>query len=107
MTKYVNYYQKPIKSEKERMTPHPVWRGIGLILAVVIPAISYFLVNYAIQNAGKFPWLGIPPQLVFPTLWDPMILIKFLYALLLSVVIFVVIGLVTLVLYKIAGVKTL
>jgi hypothetical protein len=107
MTKYVNYYQKPLKTEKEKMEPHPVWRGIGLILAVVIPTISYLLVNNLLQNPGSYPWLGIPPQLVIPVLWDPLILIRVLYTLLVTVVIFVVIGLVTLLLYKLAGVKAL
>lgn len=92
MTKYVSYYKKPTKSLKERLEPHPIWRGIGLVLAILIPIMAYYLVSFALANSGKFPWLSIPSELVINKLWDPFLVIKLLYTLAVVIAIFFVVA---------------
>ena len=105
MTKYVNYYQKPVKTLKERLEPHPIWRGIGLILAVVLPVMSYFIVSYLINHTNEYPWFAIPKELVFPQIWDPFVLIKVIYTLVLALLLFIVISLVTFLISGLVGIK--
>lgn len=65
-------YQRE-KKRAQRGQVHPVMRGIGCILLVLIPIIAYgtavLLVNYGITNGWPIPpnWLGTPE--VHPLLW--------------------------------------
>src|SRR5512133_3882830 len=64
MGRYTSYQKReaPIK----RRQVHPVMRGIGCILMVIVPIISYgtavLLVNYGIAKGWPIPtnWLGSP-----------------------------------------------
>jgi hypothetical protein len=56
MTKY-SKYQKPLKPRHAVM--HPIWRGIGCLMAIILPAISYIsaveLVNIGITKGWPIP----------------------------------------------------
>jgi hypothetical protein len=61
MSKYEKYRIKPMKDRRWRI--HPIWRGIGCLLLVIIPVISYsaaFLVARANYQAG---WVKIPAEM--------------------------------------------
>src|SRR5574340_1071377 len=104
MTKYVNY-KKPTRSLKERMEPHPVWRGIGLILAILIPVMAYYLVSFALENPSKYSWISIPRELVINRLWDPLVLIKLLYTVIMVLAVFIVIALFTFLINSMFGTR--
>ena len=68
MSKYTKY-QKPRKMKEKRI--HPIWRGIGCILALFLPVISYFLsielINFGLANEWPIPreilgYVHIPRQ---------------------------------------------
>jgi hypothetical protein len=68
MSKYTKY-QKPKEIEEKKV--HPIWRGIGCILAILLPVVSYFLsielVNFGLANQWPFPgelmgYVHIPRQ---------------------------------------------
>ena len=70
MGKYTTYTKAPPKPRNRGV--HPVMRGIGCIMMVVVPIIAYgsavLLVNYGISQRWAIPpgWLGritIPPLL--------------------------------------------
>jgi hypothetical protein len=53
--KYMKYERKPQKKNQEL---HPIWRGIGCLLFVIVPVLSYaitVLIIPAIQATGIFP----------------------------------------------------
>ncbi|MFN2216592.1 MAG: hypothetical protein ACK2TS_06575 [Anaerolineales bacterium] len=56
MSKY-SKYQKPEEFQERKI--HPIWRGIGCILALVLPVISYFLavelVDFGLANEWPIP----------------------------------------------------
>jgi peptidoglycan/LPS O-acetylase OafA/YrhL len=61
MGKYSKYTrQKPPRSREA----HPIWRGIGCILIVIVPLLSFagaaLLVNYGLSQGWSIPseWLG-------------------------------------------------
>ncbi len=70
-------YRKYERKEIPRKEIHPVWRGIGCNIIVLVPVISYFimvLVRPAVINTGQVPpeimgrvtfptWVGIVPIL--------------------------------------------
>lgn len=64
MGKYTTYSRQPPKPRNVGV--HPVMRGIGCIMIVVVPILAYgvsmLLVNYGISQGWPLPpnWLGIP-----------------------------------------------
>jgi hypothetical protein len=101
MGKYVKYQRKTYERRNET---HPVWRGIGCLLMVIVPLMSYAgavtLVNYGVGHGWPFPpefigyiqfpdWVWNAPVLPmlaapianYPNLWA--VLIVFLILLLL------------------------
>lgn len=63
-------YQRP--QEFKNRIIHPIWRGIGCVMGLILPIISYFLavefVKYGISNRWPIPsdllgYLHIPEQI--------------------------------------------
>jgi hypothetical protein len=70
MTKYQNYAKKasPLRSKE----PHPVWRGIGCFIMLLVPAlslgISYILIELALEQG-----IQLPPELLGRPLMPPIL----------------------------------
>jgi len=47
-------------------SPHPIWRGIGCILVVVILMMSYATADLLIQENFHQGWVVLPPYLNLP-----------------------------------------
>lgn len=70
MGRYTSYQKQ--KEKVQRNQVHPVMRGIGCILMVLVPIVSYgtavFLVNHGARSGWPIPpdWLGTPtfPQIL-------------------------------------------
>ena len=61
MTKYTQYSRRP--SEKPRpWRVHPIWRGIGCILMILIPVMSYAGAYLLVQMDKKNGWIPIPRE---------------------------------------------
>jgi hypothetical protein len=61
VSKYEKYSIKPKKERRWRI--HPIWRGIGCLMVVLIPLISY-AAAYTIARANyENGWVGIPAEL--------------------------------------------
>lgn len=56
MSKYSKYQKPPIG--QIRYT-HPIWRGIGFLLMIIVPILSYaaatLIVRYGVQHGWPFP----------------------------------------------------
>ncbi len=95
MTKH-SMFRTEFPPKPSRLPPHPIWRGIGLLMLVVLPAGSYMLANMLIENKLKYSWLIIPEDIIlrrFPK--DPYILVRLLYALIILFAVAVVLALFT------------
>ena len=68
MTDYDDYSSKPPDPYKSGEQIHPVWRGIGCILVVIIPIMAYLLSHELVEG----PLLSfIPRELIYtPNLPD-------------------------------------
>jgi uncharacterized protein YybS (DUF2232 family) len=119
MTKYTVASQR--RSRREEQTISPIWRGIGCLMFLGIPLVSYFLAVVTVQLAVSLNW-PMPYQLMgYPVM--PTLLMKSqglapvvtfieaqqnLYAILLITIIFVValgtlVSLVYSLVYRIVG----
>lgn len=80
MTKH-NMFRTELPPKPSTLPPHPIWRGIGLIMLVVLPIASYLFANMIIENRQKYNWVIIPEDILlyrYPS--DPYILVRILYA---------------------------
>jgi hypothetical protein len=74
---------------------HPIWRGIGCILIIVIPVLSFIIATILINNRATIPWFDIPQDLIVSVLKDPLIFVKIFYTAVISLLIFFLMALVT------------
>lgn len=99
MARYSMYQQK----SAEKKVIHPVWRGIGCALMVIIPFISYVGADYFVTNSSKFKWVVIPNDMVIKTFSDPLILIRILYAVIFIAILYLILTIITFVLNRFFG----
>jgi hypothetical protein len=99
----------------EKPSIHPIWRGVGFAMMVLIPIISYASSVLLFQENLVKNWFPVPSDLVvkLETLplqlnrWvtDPYILIKILLAVVIAILIYIVFLTVTYVIYGAFGPK--
>lgn len=91
-----NMFRSELPTKPSKLPVHPIWRGIGCILIGVIPLASYFISSLMIDNKEKYPWLIIPEDLVMQSYpKDPVIIVRFVYALIIMLIISAVLSLIT------------
>jgi hypothetical protein len=61
MTKYMRPYQQ--SSQKPRRVVQPIWRGIGCVLIIMIPILSYAIASLLIKANLVQQWIQIPSEL--------------------------------------------
>jgi hypothetical protein len=52
-------FDDPKKQEKEKVKIHPIWRGVGFVMMIIIPIISYAATEVLIKQnmiSNWFPW---------------------------------------------------
>jgi hypothetical protein len=87
MAKYQSY-QKRDTGPKEKPYLHPIWRGVGFVMMVIIPVVSIAAGQYIFEQNKIEHWFGIPSWLVIRFFkFDPFILAKVVLILLLMVII--------------------
>jgi hypothetical protein len=60
MAKYKSYERKEIRRTHEI---HPIWRGIGCIILIIIPIMAYLATTVLIQQGQKDQW-AMPSDLM-------------------------------------------
>ena len=63
MDKYSYRFQQQQKGPK-RGEIHPVWRGIGCLLIVLIPAVAFSASRVIIEAAIEYGWFTVPRDLM-------------------------------------------
>lgn len=53
----------PNKQKKEQVEIHPIWRGVGFVLMIIIPVISYAATEVLIAQNTKSNWFPWPSDL--------------------------------------------
>jgi hypothetical protein len=103
MPKHAMYSDRDKEADKEKGKTHPIWRGIGLILIVIVPVISYIAATIIIDNRNSIKWLIIPEDVVAANLADPLLFVKIIYAVIISLLLFFLLAIVTFVLNSLLG----
>jgi len=92
MGKYNQYQRDQKYSSRERQSSvHPIWRGIGFLLMVLVPIISYVAALLLLEENGEQNWFPIPPEFLARTMADPLIYVKVGLTIVIAILIFIVI----------------
>jgi hypothetical protein len=73
MGKYDSYTAHRPQPKKRGV--HPIWRGVGFILIILIPVLSYVGMLLILQENAKSGWFSIPRDLISPYV-EPYLYIK-------------------------------
>jgi len=88
-------YQVEDSGKKEKKQEHPIWRGIGCILIIVIPVFSFFAASLLIDNRQYFSWIIIPQEIIVASFRDPLIFVRVVYAIIIAFLLFLLMAVVT------------
>lgn len=103
MTKH-SMFHTDLPPKPSKLPMHPIWRGIGLILMVVLPIGSYLFASMLIDNQDRYSWVIVPTDIVlnrYPQ--DPMILVRLLYALIILFIVAAVLAFFTFLMSSLFG----
>jgi len=88
------------RREKPKPTIHPIWRGVGFLMMVLIPVVSYSLTEVLILQNSQKNWVPLPYDLMAkPTdlFWagDPLLYVKIISTLFFALFFFALFTLIT------------
>lgn len=101
MTKYQSYSTREKTPKKKEI--HPIWRGVGFALIILIPILSYASSILLLDANRANGWVKIPQELVIKGWGDPNLLMKIILTVVLSILLYGVFSLITFVLYSSLG----
>jgi hypothetical protein len=101
-SQYARPNELQLEYEKSKKV-HPIWRGIGFILMVVVPVLSYFATTNILEQNQVKHWFPLPMDIISPWGNDPLIFIKILMTLGITIIAFMLIFVVGSLLFRIFG----
>ena len=102
MGRYQISYSEKKPGYTDRPEIHPIWRGVGFGMIVLIPIVSYFASLLLIAQNEISKWVAIPPDLMAKT-GDPYLYIKIGMTIVLSLIVYVVFMLITFIAQRLFG----
>jgi len=100
MSKYRKF--EGMRKKPPRWDIHPIWRGIGCLLMILFPIISYGGAVLIVEANKVNQWLPVPPELRGPVQY-PFLYANLAVALLLFIGIFSIFTIVYILIYTIIG----
>lgn len=102
MGRYQTYWMPSTPDSKGKKI-HPIWRGIGCVLMVLLPVISYAASIIIVEENIKNHWVEIPYFLRTPILGDPNALVKVMLTLVMTMLLFSLITFLTVIIFRMFG----
>lgn len=99
MGKYSPYTTNVKGADKKQI--HPIWRGIGFAMIILIPALAYGSTIWLLQENRNRGWVQIPPDLLIKAFPDQLILVKVIGAIIISLVLYALFNLISFIIISI------
>jgi quinol-cytochrome oxidoreductase complex cytochrome b subunit len=90
-----------VVEKKDKNTIHPVWRGVGIILMVLIPVMGYVGAMIVLEANRMNSWIRIPGEVLVPGP-DNLLLVKVILTVMIGAVIYFLFMMVTFIIFRIA-----
>lgn len=65
MSKFYAQWRRPQRKERPWKI-HPIWRGIGCLMLIIIPFFAYMIGDWAVQENFQQQWVAIPYDMLGP-----------------------------------------
>lgn len=101
MGKYYAQWRRP-KTKERPWKVHPIWRGIGCIMMVIIPIVSFVIADALVDMNLTEGWVPVPLDLVGPAS-SPYLYAKLALTVLVAVILFAIYTLGYMVIYSALG----
>ena len=99
-----NMFRKELPTAPDKHPLHPIWRGIGCIMAVVLPVVSFIVSTLLFENQEQFKWMIVPQELMLKNNpKDPLLLAKLVYAAIILFIIAAILAIITFFVNKLLG----
>ncbi len=99
-----NMFRKELPTAPDKLPLHPIWRGIGCIMAVVLPVVSFIVSTLLFENQEQFKWMIVPQELMLKNNpKDPLLLAKLVYAAIILFIIAAILAIITFFVNKLLG----
>ncbi len=104
MGKHSDFHRRSsLETAEEKRKIHPVWRGVGFALMLIVPFMAYAGAMLLLDANRQKGWFAIPQDLILKQTADPLLLVKVVATLVLSFLGFMVIFFVGLVISRLFG----
>ena len=87
MSKYESYNTRRQKPKSREI--HPIWRGIGFAMGILIPILSYIGMLIILEENSKRGWFPIPADLISPYI-EPYLYVKAIITLVLMFIFYAI-----------------
>lgn len=99
MGKYSPYVTNTRGAAKKGV--HPIWRGIGFVMIILIPVLAYGATLLFLQENRANGWFQIPPDLIAKGFSDQMLYMKIIGTVVFSLVFYAIFNLVSFIILSI------
>ena len=100
MGKYSSITHTPRQTTTRRV--HPIWRGIGFILVILLPILAYFTAIVLIDENSRQNWVTIPADLLAKGA-DPNLFIKIIGTVVFIFLYYSILTTITFIFYRLLG----
>jgi hypothetical protein len=88
MPKYSQYMSTAdYEAKKRKTTQHPIWRGIGFIIMILIPLAAYFLAVFLLNLNEVNGWMKVPQEFLAKS-GDTLLYVKIGMTVVLSIIVY-------------------
>ena len=101
MGKFYAQWRRPPRKERPWRI-HPIWRGIGCLMIVLIPIFSFLVADALVEANFVERWATVPYELTGPPAY-PYLFAKLFLTVVVAVVIYAVYTLFYMIMYSVSG----
>ena len=91
-----------VEKADRKGTVHPIWRGVGIFMMVLVPAMGFGGALLVLDANSHNSWFRIPNQLLVPGT-DHLLLVKGILTIIIGAIIYFLLMMLTFIIYRIFG----
>jgi hypothetical protein len=104
MGKYYAQWRRPPRPER-KWRVHPIWRGIGCLMLIIVPLISWAIADIFVKANKQGHWLDVPPGVSGPAGY-PDLFVTAMVAVIVAIMIFGFYTVIYTLIYRMTGPPT-
>jgi|WetSurSiteA1Bulk_404760.scaffolds.fasta_scaffold65340_2 quinol-cytochrome oxidoreductase complex cytochrome b subunit len=96
------YTSEGVQNKKKGENTHPIWRGIGILLIVLLPVMGYLGAMVILDENKRQVWFRVPHALLVPGP-DNLLLVKVILTIAIAAILYFIIMMITFIIFRIVS----